>query len=158
MMPVRFTSPCLLLATIALSMAATTTALADRNATATSENGIDENCRKHSEQLLDDLAAGEYARSGRAFNQTMKQALPADKLQAAWESLLPQFGRPTQRADPKGMHKDGLAVIYTPLRFERATLISQVACDSDGRIAGFYVVPEMPKQAPAQKAQEPVKF
>lgn len=121
---------------------------------------VDKACEKLSETMLDALGKGDYANAGKAFNNEMKKALPAAKLQEAWESLLTNFGPPQMRGEPQGKRDKGLAAIYTPLKFERGNLVSQVACDVDGKVAGFYVVPEMTSQPgqPAKKPADPVEF
>ena len=105
---------------------------------------VDPACKQVSEDILDALIKGDYVQARQAFNSEMKKQLPEAKLQGAWESLLPRFGVPKMRGEPQGKHGDGLSVIYTPLKFEHGNLVSQVACDAKGKIAGFYVVPEMP--------------
>ena len=120
---------------------------ADSSETKASEvasSTIDPVCKKVSEDILDALIKGDYVQARQAFNTEMEKQLPEAKLQEAWESLLPRFGVPKMRGEPQGKHGDGLSVIYTPLKFEHGNLVSQVACDAKGKIAGFYVVPEMP--------------
>lgn len=122
-------------------------------------NQVDKACMALSEALLDALGKADYPTAGHAFNNEMKKALPPAKLQEAWESLLTNFGLPQLRGDPQGKRDKDLAAIYTPLKFERGNLVSQVACDVDGKIAGFYVVPEMPAQPPKPaKPVDPVQY
>lgn len=129
-------------------------------ATAGSSEGastiIDPDCKKASENILDALVKGDYEKAESDFNADMKKKLPPGKLQEAWESLFIRFGTPKLRGDAQGKHGDGLSVIYTPLKFEKGNLVSQVACDAEGKIAGFYVVPEMPPK-PAEN-QKPIQY
>ncbi|MEO7916141.1 MAG: DUF3887 domain-containing protein [Dokdonella sp.] len=120
---------------------------------------IDPACKLQSEAMLDALGDGDYALASQAFNKKMRNDLPVAKLQEAWESLFTHFGTPKLRGDAQGKHGDGLSVIYTPLKFERGDLVSQVACDADGKVAGFYVVPQMPSNA-VEKAKPvtPVEY
>lgn len=117
---------------------------------------LDPVCKQVSEDIMDALIKGDYAQARQAFNAEMKKKLPEAKLQEAWESLLPRFGVPKMRGEPQGKHGDKLAVIYTPLKFEHGNLVSQVACDDKGQVAGFYVVPEMPPK-PA-KNKTPIEY
>lgn len=117
---------------------------------------VDPACKQASENILDSLVKGDYSTAEHDFNAEMKKKLPPEKLQEAWESLFTHFGAPKLRGDPQGKHGDGLSVIYTPLKFEKGNLVSQVACDAKGKIAGFYVVPEMPPK-PAEN-QKPIKY
>lgn len=151
---------------LALACCASTVALADtaaqKTADAAGAAAVDAACSTVSEAMLDDLGKGDYAAASKAFNADMKKALPAAKLQEAWESLLTNFGPPKLRGEPQGKRDKGLVAIYTPLKFERGNLVSQVACDVDGKVAGFYVVPEVttkPGQGePPAKPVEPVQF
>ncbi len=117
---------------------------------------MDPVCKQVSEDILDALVKGDYAQARHAFNADMKKKLPEAKLQEAWESLLPRFGVPKMRGEPQGKHGDKLSVIYTPLKFEHGNLVSQVACDDKGQVAGFYVVPEMPPK-PAEN-MKPIEY
>ncbi|MFZ2235983.1 MAG: DUF3887 domain-containing protein [Dokdonella sp.] len=117
---------------------------------------IDPVCKQVSEDIMDALIRGDYVQARQAFNADMKKQLPEKKLQEAWESLFTQFGVPKMRGEPQGKHGDGLSVIYTPLKFEHGNLVSQVACDAKGKIAGFYVVPEMPPK-PAEN-MKPIEY
>ncbi len=119
-------------------------------------NTIDPVCKRVSEEIMDALVKGDYVQARQAFNADMKKQLPEKKLQEAWESLFTQFGVPKMRGEPQGKHGDGLSVIYTPLKFEKGNLVSQVACDAKGEVAGFYVVPEMPPK-PAQN-MKPIEY
>lgn len=117
---------------------------------------VDPVCKQVSEDILDALVKGDYVLARQDFNADMDKQLPEQKLQDAWESLLPRFGVPKMRGEPQGKHGDKLSVIYTPLKFEHGNLVSQVACDADGKVAGFYVVPEMPPK-PGEK-MKPIEF
>lgn len=156
-----------LASTICAALLATTAYATDKTEKASAEaknaessdaaaSTIDPACKQVSEDILDALVQGDYAQARQAFNADMLKQLPEVKLQEAWESLLPKFGAPKLRGEPQGKHGDGMSVIYTPLKFEHGNLVSQVACDAEGKVAGFYVVPEMPPK-PAEN-QKPIKY
>jgi hypothetical protein len=90
--------------------------------------------------LLDAAQKGDFANATRDFDATMRGAMPPAKLRQAWESLA-QFGRLQARGQSHPMTSDGYVAITIPLIFDKANLYAQVACGSDGRIAGFYVKP-----------------
>ena len=119
-------------------------------------SAMDPVCKQVSEDIMDALVNGDYVLARKAFNADMKKQLPEKKLQESWESLFTQFGVPKMRGEPQGKQGEGLSVIYTPLKFEKGNLVSQVACDADGKVAGFYVVPEMPPE-PA-KNMKPIEY
>jgi hypothetical protein len=76
----------------------------------------------------------------------MRTALPPPKLKEAWEQLA-QFGKLDARGQSHLGTGDGYTIVMIPLIFEKANLVAQVACGTDGRIAGFYVKPA-PTAAP----------
>jgi hypothetical protein len=125
---------------------------ADPGAPATETAGVDEDtrrlvaiCQAHATALLDAAQKGDYAGATRDFDAKMRGALPEPKFREAWESLQ-RFGALTARGQPHPMSGQGYIAITVPLLFEKANLYAQVACGSDGRVAGFYVKPlELPQ-------------
>ncbi|HEU4664163.1 MAG TPA: DUF3887 domain-containing protein [Dokdonella sp.] len=97
-------------------------------------------CEARASALLDAAQKGDYAGATRDFDATMRGALPPPKFEQAWESLA-QFGRLQARGQSHPMRSNGYIAITIPLIFDKANLYAQVACGSDGRIAGFYVKP-----------------
>lgn len=76
----------------------------------------------------------------------MRTALPVPKFREKWQSLA-QFGALEARGQPHPATLDGYIAVTIPLVFDKANLYAQVACGSDGRIAGFYVKPlQLPSQ------------
>lgn len=101
-------------------------------------------CEARASALLDAAQKGDYAAATRDFDAKMRSALPLAKFKQAWESLA-QFGALTARGQSHPGTGEGYLVVTIPLIFEKANLYAQVACGSDGRIAGFFVKPlEMP--------------
>lgn len=103
-------------------------------------------------QALDLMDAGDYAKVEGLFTPRMAEAVPADKLKAAWESLPVQMGKATGRGKATTAMQGKVAVVQVPLHFEKAELVAKFAIDADGRIAGFLV---QPAQAPAVAADAP---
>ena len=97
-------------------------------------------CEARATALLDAAQKGDYAGATRDFDAKMRSALPEAKFRQAWESLA-RFGALTARGQPHPMSDSGYVAITIPLLFEKANLYAQVACGSDGRVAGFYVKP-----------------
>lgn len=97
-------------------------------------------CEARATSLLDAAQKGDYERATRDFDAKMHTALPAAKLGHAWESLA-QFGALQARGQAHPSRGDGYIAITIPLIFDKANLYAQVACGSDGRVAGFYVKP-----------------
>ena len=92
-------------------------------------------------RMLDLLDAGDYARVAALFDDKMRAALPAEKLQAVWESLPAQVGPATGRGTPELQQQQGLALVIVPLHYARAEWLARIAVDKDGKVAGFLIQP-----------------
>jgi|GEM_PF-1465216 len=97
-------------------------------------------CEARATALLDAAQKGDYAAATRDFDAKMRSALPPAQFRKAWESLS-QFGALQARGQAHPMMSAGYIAITIPLIFDKANLYAQVACGSDGRVAGFYVKP-----------------
>jgi len=104
------------------------------------ERSIAAGCEARATSLLDAAQKGDYAGATRDFDAKMRSALPPPKFKQAWESLA-QFGSLQGRGQAHPMKGDGYIAITIPLIFDKANLYAQVACGSDGRVAGFYIKP-----------------
>jgi hypothetical protein len=97
-------------------------------------------CEARATSLLDAAQKGDFAGATKDFDAKMRTGLPVPKFKQAWESLA-QFGALTARGQSHPAAADGYIAVTIPLLFEKANLYAQVACGSDGRVAGFYVKP-----------------
>ena len=100
--------------------------------------------------LLDALDARDYAAAEARFTPDMAAAVPADRLQAIWESLPSQAGVATGRGEPQMQAAGDTAVVSIPLHHAGAELVAKVAVDAQGKVAGFLIQP-----APAPAAAAP---
>jgi hypothetical protein len=100
-------------------------------------------------RLLDHMDAGDYAAAEAMFGAGMAKAVPADKLQAVWESLPQQAGEAKGRGEPTAQAQDGVTLVQVPLHHANAELVAKVAIDGDGRVVGFLIQPVPPPAAAA---------
>ena len=98
--------------------------------------------------LLDHLDAGEYAAAEGMFGERMAQAVPADKLEAIWESLPTLAGKSAGRGEAEISTQDGATVVRVPLHYEKGELAATVAVDADDKVIGFLVKPAAAAEAP----------
>lgn len=117
-----------------------TAAAAPPSAEEQTEKSIAASCVSRTASLLDDAEKADYGNATRDFDAKMRTALPAPKFKEAWESLA-QFGKLVARGQSHLGTGEGYTLVMVPLVFEKANLVAQVACGSDGRIAGFHVTP-----------------
>lgn len=99
--------------------------------------------------LLEQLDAGDFAAAEARFTATMAAAFPASKLKELWQSLPAQFGAATGRGEAVTRTVDGMQVVGMVLQHENGDLLAQIAIDSDGKVAGFFIRPAPPPQAAA---------
>lgn len=117
-------------------------------AEAVAERRLASACEARAKSLLDAAQKGDYKTATRDFDAKMRSAMPLPKFKQAWESLN-QFGALQARGQSHPLKGEGYIAVAVPLIFEKANLYAQVACGSDGLVAGFYVKPlDMPQQQP----------
>jgi hypothetical protein len=103
-------------------------------------------------QLLDRLDAHDYAAAEATFGTQMAAAVPADKLEAVWESLPAQAGAAMGRGQPVVAMQDDVQMVTIPLHYANAELVAKTAVAADGKIIGFLIQPAPPPTAPAPAA------
>ncbi|MFC7301425.1 DUF3887 domain-containing protein [Cognatiluteimonas weifangensis] len=103
--------------------------------------------------LLDRLDAGDYAAAEALLTAQMAAAVPAERLQAVWESLPAQAGPAQGRGKVQASAADGATLVTVPLHYANAELIAKIAVTADGKVAGFRV---QPAQAAASAPVAPV--
>ena len=106
-----------------------------------------EACGQMSHGFLDDLEKGDFKTAASNFDSKMKADLSAGKLGEAWQSVGAQFGKLESRGDPQTVMYQGMPVVSTPLHFVKSDFVSQLACDNEGKIAGFFIRPVQPASA-----------
>ncbi|MGH8214837.1 MAG: DUF3887 domain-containing protein [Rhodanobacteraceae bacterium] len=98
-----------------------------------------ETCGRIARGFLDDLEKGDFKPAISNFNGQMKSAVNAEKLGATWKSLAAQFGKLESRGHPQTVIYQDMPVVSTPLHFAKGDFVSQLTCDREGKIAGFYI-------------------
>lgn len=97
-------------------------------------------CVAHATNLLDDAQKSDFGAATRDFDAKMRTEMPAPKLKQQWDSMA-QFGKLVARGQSHLSSGQGYTLVMIPLIFEKTNLVAQIACGSDGRIAGFHVSP-----------------
>lgn len=105
-------------------------------------------------RLLDHLDAGRYADAEALFGPDLAKAVPADKLQAVWESLPAQVGKATGRGEADVSAQGEATLVQVPLHFEQAELVAKLVIGGDGKIAGFRIQPAQAAATPAPAIAE----
>ena len=103
-----------------------------------------EACGNLSNALLDAFDKGDVKAATSKFDSQMLAAVDAQKLGEVQKSIGSQFGKLESRGTPQNVMYQGMAVISTPMHYEKGDLAANVACDKDGKVAGFRVHPVAP--------------
>jgi len=100
-----------------------------------------ETCTATTNTLIDHLEKGDFMAATSNFDANMKANLDANKLGQFWKQVASHVGTLQGRGTPQNMMYEGHAVITLPLHFEKGDASAQVACDADGKVAGFFLRP-----------------
>jgi dienelactone hydrolase len=96
------------------------------------------------QEFVDLLVKGNFAAAGEKFDDTMKAALPASKLEEVWDSLQKQAGVFQQRTGVYTDRIQGHDVVFVTCQFEQMPLDVKVVYDDSGLIAGLFFLPALP--------------
>ncbi len=102
------------------------------------QRSIAASCVARATSLLDDAQKNDFDGATRDFDAKMRTDMPAPKLKQQWDSLA-QFGPLVARGQSHLGSGQGYMIVLIPLIFEKTNLVAQIACGSDGRIAGFHI-------------------
>jgi dienelactone hydrolase len=91
--------------------------------------------------FVDLLATRDFASAERSFNATMHTALPQEKLQETWNTILAQAGAFKHQVRTRTEEQSGAKVVIVTCAFEKAALDIQVGFDQAQRIAGLFFAP-----------------
>ena len=111
-------------------------------------------CERAATAMVAAMARGDSATATASFDAAMKQALPEAAIAAVWTATLAKYG--TYAGADVALLSKGTAqapyVVTIPMRFAWATVDGIVACDADGAIAGFHLVPRPEPEVQAKDA------
>ena len=108
--------------------------------------------------LVAQMAAGQFDKAVEPFDQTMKQALPADKLKEVWDGLTKQYGQLQRATETRTEKIQQYEVVYVTCEFQRGKLDAKVVFSSENKITGLFFVPSgkyrPPSYADSSKFEE----
>lgn len=91
--------------------------------------------------LVSLLANGDYEKAVENFDETMKAALPAEKLQQVWNSLIAQVGAFVEQTAVRKEKILGYDVVFVTCKFENSVLDAKVVFNRKRQISGLFFVP-----------------
>jgi Protein of unknown function (DUF3887) len=100
-----------------------------------------EACINASTAMIGNLDKGDFKAATADFDANMQSHLGADNLRSVWQQVGHQLGKLQGHGEPQNVMYQNHVVITQPLHFEKGDVNAQVACDADGKIAGFFLRP-----------------
>jgi len=91
--------------------------------------------------FVDLLVKRDYAKAVTNFDGTMTKALPADKLQEVWNTIIAQTGAFVEQLGVRKEKTLQYDVVFVTCKFEKATLDAKVVFDRKKQISGLFFVP-----------------
>jgi len=91
--------------------------------------------------LVAQMAAGKFSEAVEPFDEVMKKALPSDKLQAVWGSLVKQHGPLERTTETRTEKIQQYRAVYVTCPFQRGLLDAKVVFNSNNKISGLFFVP-----------------
>jgi alpha-beta hydrolase superfamily lysophospholipase len=91
--------------------------------------------------FLESLLKDDYKAAAKDFDATMAEALPADKLEAAWKGVLRKTGTYQKQVGIRGERDGQYDFVFIGIQFEKSRMDLKVAIDSARRITGFSLLP-----------------
>jgi uncharacterized protein len=92
-------------------------------------------------QILQKIAAGEFASVEAQYDARLSEALAPGKLAAAWASLLEQAGSFDSVVSSSTTKAQTFDVVVLVCKFQKGTLDAQIALGPEGKIAGIFFRP-----------------
>ncbi len=87
------------------------------------------------------LAQEDYANAVKDFDSTMKGAMPPEKLEEAWTSLIGQIGVFKKQVSSREAKEMGFDVVFVTCEFEKTQLDVKVVFNPAKEISGLWFVP-----------------
>jgi hypothetical protein len=95
---------------------------------------------EHATQLVIDWIAGDYLAMSRDFNGEVREKASASTMEAAWASIVGMAGAYEGMDAPAVRQWGDYTVVDIPLRFEAGTMSARVSYDTDGKVAGAFIL------------------
>jgi hypothetical protein len=86
--------------------------------------------------------AGEHEELRAEFNERMKDACPVGLLDSVRSKLVGELGQVLELGHPSVTVRSGYCVVDIPIAYQKGRRKGRLAFDSDGAIAGFFVLME----------------
>jgi hypothetical protein len=96
-------------------------------------------------EFVDLLVEGQFSTATENFDTTMKDALPAEKLEEIWNATTQQTGPFKQQIGVRAEREMTYDAVFVTCEFERGPLDIKVVYNSEGQVAGLLFLPTPPE-------------
>jgi lipopolysaccharide biosynthesis regulator YciM len=93
------------------------------------------------EQFVKLLINEEYEKAIQSFDDTMKNTLPSDKLEIAWQNLITQVGHYKRQLGVRQTKEQGYDIVFVSCEFEKNNADIKIVFNNTKEIAGLWFVP-----------------
>jgi hypothetical protein len=88
------------------------------------------------------LAKGDYAHVYAKFDAAMKDAMPVEQIEGAWQSLESQVGEFLNIVGVRQVKEQGYDVVYVTCAFEKGHLDVKVVYNDKMEVSGLWFLPQ----------------
>ena len=96
-------------------------------------------------QFVELLTGGQFPAATETFDETMKNALPPEKLQELWESTIAQMGTFKSQLGTRTEQQDDFNIVLVTCEFENGALDVKVVYNAENQAAGLFFTPTPPQ-------------
>ncbi len=105
------------------------------------ESGAGPDLAVSAERFVARLEQGDFSGAVQPFDETMTKAMPPEKLEGAWKSVVAQAGPLKRRVGVRVAKVPKYHVAVVTCEFEKSTLDVKVVYDGEGKITGLWFAP-----------------
>jgi uncharacterized membrane protein len=91
--------------------------------------------------FVQNVTQGKFAEAEQLFDDTMKNALPPEKLQETWAAVETDKGKFIKQTDVRSSSMWPYRMVYVGCQFERARMLVKVVFGKSGKITGLWISP-----------------
>lgn len=106
-----------------------------------SQETVPTNLLEAAQEIVDALAAQDYASVTAQFDAQMAEALPLEELQAIWEALIVQVGPYQRQLGIRSDVEQGYNRVFVTVEFESTTLDTIIVFGDEDLISGLFFAP-----------------
>ena len=125
---------------------------------ATADDATQPRASVEARTFVEQLVARDYEKAVRSFDVKMTDAMSANQLRDAWNSLPARVGAFQEIVGINLVRKGKYDIALVTCQFEKGQLDVKVVYDPEGRISGLWFSPTVPPESPPPPYADPESF